>query len=94
MRKFAAALCLILAGCNTPEPIVITKVVKEAVPTPCTPDLGQRPALMTRDQVGAAIAMAPALDDQIKIVADQLLLYMGWIPAVEAGLKGCAGAPK
>jgi hypothetical protein len=89
----AVILCFTLVGCATPEPRIVTKEVKVAVPTPCKPTLGQRPALMTKDQVKVALASAPTFDDKTKIITEQLLLYIGWTPIVEAGLKGCAGVP-
>ena len=91
-RTAIICLCFALAACATPEPRVVTKEVKVAVPTPCKPDLGPRPALMTKDQIKTALAAAPTLDDKTKIITEQLLLYIGWTPVVEAGLKGCEGS--
>lgn len=82
-------LCIVLMSCSTPEPRIVTQVVKVAVPVACKPELGARPDLMTKDQVKAAVTSAPTLDDKVKIVTEQLLLYIGWTPVVEAGLKGC-----
>ena len=87
------SVCALLAACTTPEPQIITKEVKIAVPTPCSPDTGPRPALMTKDQVKTALAASPAFDDRVKILSNQLLLYMGWTPIVEAALSGCKSAP-
>lgn len=92
--RWTLVLCLCLAACGTPpEPVVVTKEVKVAVPTPCKPTIGQRPALLTKDQIKAALAAAPLFDDKMKIVTEQLLLYIGWAPVVEAALKGCEGSP-
>lgn len=85
--------CGVLFGCATPEPKIVTQTVKVAVPTPCTPNLGMRPALMTKDQIKAALDAAPGLDDRVKILTTQVLLYVGWVPVLEAGLNGCKGTP-
>lgn len=79
-----------LATCgHTPDAKVETQVVEKAVPVPCNPPLPPRPALMTKDQIKAALAVAPTFDDRAKIVATQLLLYMGWLPTIEGALQGC-----
>lgn len=89
---FFILVVLPVAGCGTArDPQIITKEVKVAVPTPCTPELGQRPKLMTFDEIKAALAAAPNSDAKTKIITEQLLLYVGWMPKVEAGLKGCGG---
>ena len=92
--KYIRALCLCFAvsACAAPDPRIVTKEVKVAVPTPCKPDIGPRPALLTKDQIKDALAKAPTLDDKTKIITEQLLLYIGWTPRVEAGLSGCTGA--
>lgn len=82
-----------LVGCSTPDPVVVTKEVKIAVPTPCNPKLPDRPALMTKDQLKGSLAAAPNLDERVKILTTQVLLYIGWVPEIEAGLNGCKGAP-
>ena len=94
MRALTLASLLLLASCGTPpEPKIVTQEVKVAVPTPCHPDnLGERPMLQTKDAVAKALAAAPTFDDRLKIVTEQLLLYMGWTPKVEAALSGCEGA--
>ncbi len=92
MRKIIlAALCLPLAACATPETKIDTVPVDVAVPVPCKPDLGARPALLTKEQIKAALDAAPVHDDKVKIITEQLLLYLGWTAKVEAGLKGCEG---
>lgn len=94
--KRAIILFIALAGCATPappEPIVITKEVKVAVAVPCKPTLPARPNLMTKEQIKAVIAVAQSLDDKVKIVTEQLLLYVGWVPVVEAALDGCGKVP-
>ena len=92
MRKIIlAALCLPLMSCAPSEPKIVTQIVEVAVPVPCKPDLGGRPALLTKEQIKAALEVAPVHDDKVKIITEQLLLYLGWTPKVEAGLKGCEG---
>lgn len=86
-----AFLCMLLAACQTPEPSIVTQTVEVAVPVPCKPNLGQRPALMAKEQIKAALATTPTFDDRMKIIAEQLAMYVGWTPVVEAGLKGCEG---
>lgn len=81
-----------LAGCGTPpEPVIKTVTVEKAVPIACSPTLPPRPRLLTKDQVKVAIQGAATLDDRVKIISEQLLLYLGWAPVVEAALAGCAG---
>jgi PBP1b-binding outer membrane lipoprotein LpoB len=88
----AAFLALFLASCasTTPEPRVVTQPVNIAVARPCNPDLGPRPALLTKEQIKAALLAAPTTDDKVKIMAEQLAIWVGWGPKVEAGLAGCA----
>jgi hypothetical protein len=95
MRFFALAFLLMLASCGTPpEPVIQTKIVEKAVPVPCKkPDLGPRPLLQGKDEIAKALAAAPTFDDRLKIVTEQLLLYVGWTPKVEAGLDGCTSVP-
>jgi len=94
MRRAVLAVLLILTGCGTPpEPKIVTQTVKVEVPVPCKPDLGQRPALMTKDQINAALVAAPNFDERVRLLTDQLLLYMGWMPQVEAAVKGCSQVP-
>lgn len=79
-----------LASCgHTPDAKVDTQTVDKAVPVPCDPPLPPRPALMTKDQIKAALAAAPTLDDRAKIITSQLLLYLGWTPTIEGALQGC-----
>lgn len=85
------ALLVGLSGCTTPDAKIVTQKVEVAVPVPCKPDLGKRPVLLTKDQVKVALAGAANLDDKLKIISEQLLLYIGWVPVIEAGLAGCAG---
>lgn len=82
-------------GCatTTPDPVIVTKTVEKAVPTPCKPTLPPRPALMTLEQIRAALAEAPTVDDQVKIITGQLILYAGWTPTIEGALSGCATVP-
>lgn len=90
----ATLLLVGLYGCATPpEPKIVTQIVKEAVPTPCSPKMAPRPALMDKPGLKAALAATTNFDDKIKILTSQVLLYMGWLPQVEAGLKGCEGNP-
>lgn len=85
------APALLLAACSLPqEPKIVTVTVEKAVPVPCTVKLGDRPDLQTKDAITKALAAAPDFDDRLKIVTEQLLLYMGWTPKVEAALVGCA----
>lgn len=85
-------MALALSSCGTPpEPVVITKEVKVAVPVPCKPDLGPRPALKTYDEIKAALSAAQNFDEKTKLITEQLLLYVGWVPKIEAGLAGCGG---
>lgn len=102
MKEFLRAVAFVvgslligfaLFACATPTPVVVTKTVNVAVPTPCKPDLGVRPPLMTSDQIKAAVAATPVFDDKIKILTDQLLLHMGWVPVLEKALTGCEGVP-
>lgn len=95
MRIAALAIVFLLVGCATkPEPEIQTKEVKVLVPVPCKPDLGTRPKLMTRAELWTALSAAPDTDERAKIVTSQLLAYMGWLPVVETGLKGCEGPSK
>jgi hypothetical protein len=89
----SAVALFLLYGCSTPEPKIVTQIVKEAVPTPCNPKLDPRPALMTKDQIRTSLAAAPNIDDRVKILTTQVLLYLGWVPELEAGLNGCKGVP-
>ena len=85
-------ICMLVSGCAVKsEPQIVTKEVKVAVATPCKPTLPPRPALKTKDQISAAVSSTQNLDDKIKIITEQLLLYIGWTPVVEAGLNGCEG---
>lgn len=92
-RIVILALCFALASCAAREPQIVTKEVKVAVPTPCNPDLGSRPALMTKEQIKHDLDESPTLDDRVKTVTEQLLLYIGWVPVLEAALNGCKGSP-
>ena len=93
-RAIAIITLIMLAGCAAPpEPQIITKTVNVAVPTPCHPDLGPRPELMTKDQLKSAVAAAASFGDRIKVLTSQVLLYIGWVPVVEAGIKGCEESP-
>lgn len=86
------AVAVALAGCPAPpDPQVVTREVKVAVPVPCKPNLGARPALKTYDEIKAALAAAPNFDEKTKLITEQLLLYIGWVPKLEAGLAGCGG---
>lgn len=87
---FLIVFCSTLFGCGA-LPRIVTENVKVAVPTPCNPDLGPRPDLMTKEQIREAIDETPTLDDRVKIVTEQLLHYIGWLPVVEAALSGCKG---
>ncbi len=87
----AVALSVILLGCTTPEPRIITKEVKVAVPVPCKPNLGPRPGLLTKDQIRDALEKAQSLDEKVRILTTQALLYIGWVPVVESALAGCGG---
>ena len=85
-----------LAGCGTPqEPKIITKTVNVEVAVPCIDKakLPARPALMTLEQIRAALAAAPLFDDRMKIIVAQLRLYSGWTPVIEGALAGCATVP-
>jgi len=86
-----AALILLLTACGTTRERIVIQEVKVSVPVPCDPTLPQRPALMTKEKVRAAMAAALNLDDRIKIVTEQLLLHIGWVPVIEGGLRGCKG---
>lgn len=89
---FFALVVLPITGCGTPrEPQIVTKEVKVAVAIPCKPTLPPRPDLKSYDQIKAATIAAPNLDEKVKVITDQLLLYIGWVPVIEAGLKGCGG---
>lgn len=98
--KITTILCflfiasIVLVGCTTPQdPVIKTVTVEKAVPVKCTVTLGDRPDLQTRDVLAKALAAAPSFDDRMKIVTEQLLLYMGWTPKVEAALSGCSNVP-
>ena len=94
-RLFIFALCAILAACaKPPEPVIQTVTVEKAVPVPCPVKLGDRPDLQNKDVLAKALVAAPSFDDRMKIVTEQLLLYMGWTPKVEAALAGCSTVPK
>ena len=92
----AIILAAFLGGCpgpQTPEPEIKVDVAKVAVTVPCKPTLPARPTLMTKEQIKGALAITPTLDDKVKIVTEQLLLYMGWTPIVEGALEGCGKIP-
>lgn len=88
------ALCCALAGCAGDklghEPEVKTSVVEKAVPVPCRPQMPLRPELFSREQLRDRLAAIPTFDDRMKLVADQLLLYMGWVPVLDTALASCA----
>lgn len=94
MRLLALAFLFVLASCATPEPKIETKPVNIAVPVKCGVELGERPMLQTKEVIAKALAAAPTFDDRLKIVSEQLLLYMGWTPKVEGALSGCVTVPK
>ncbi len=86
-----------VAACASKDvaPILVTKEVKIPVPVPCKVDIkGQRPALLTLSEMQEKIAAAPNVDTKAQLVTTQLLAYMGWLPVVEAAVKGCEMAPK
>lgn len=89
------ALLFILQGCADkmppPEPQIVIKTADIAVSKPCKPTLGPRPALKTKNEIRDALIAAPNIDDKIHILTEQLLLYVGWVPVLEAGLDGCGG---
>lgn len=92
MRVAALAVLFLLMGCAAkPAPEIVTKEVKVLVPVPCNTDVGERPHLMTRAELWTALSAAQDTDERTKIVTSQLLAYMGWLPVVETGLKGCKG---
>lgn len=88
---FTAPMLLGCAG-KSPERIV-TQEVKVLVPVPCRPDLGERPAVKTKEQITAALDAAQSFDDRVKIVAEQLALYIGWASRLEGAIKGCGTVP-
>lgn len=93
LRFSCTIAVLLLAGCADQlghEPEVKTSIVEKAVAVPCDPKLPERPALLTKDQILAQTAAIPKMGDRAKLVLDQLLLYIGWVPVLEAGLAGCA----
>lgn len=95
MRIFVLPFLLVLASCGTPsETKIETKPVNIAVPVTCGVDLGERPMLQTKDVIAKALAAAPTFDDRLKIVTEQLLLYLIWTPKVEGALTGCVTVPK
>lgn len=97
MKKLIAiALCaLTLTACAArPDAKVEVHEVKVAVPVPCPVKLGDRPELRSKEQIASDLAAAPTFDDRIKILSEQLLLYIGWVPKVEGALAGCVAVPK
>lgn len=96
-RAIFLAMVILLASCATRGPDrVVTKDVNIAVAQPCTVDTKKkRPALLaTREELWAALSAAPNVDTRAKIVTNQLLAYMGWLPVTEAAMAGCKMAPK
>lgn len=89
----ALAVALLLAGCATdqgPEPVVKTVVVDRAVPVPCRPEMPLRPDLLPRTVLRDKLAGLENFDDKMKLVADQLLLYMAWTVVQDEALSACA----
>lgn len=87
------ALSLALAACQTAEPRIVTRDVNIAVPIRCAPHIAPPPAhIMTPAELAAALARAPNVTERARIVSDQLLLWLGYDPQLEAGLQACAGA--
>ena len=84
---------LYLVGCAAPEPKIVKQEVRIEVPVVCAPQLPPRPQLMTKDDLKAAMDGAATFDDRVKILAAQVLLYVGWVPVVEAALDGCSRVP-
>lgn len=86
-------LLLLLAGCQTPEPRILTIKepieIKVAVPVPCISDVPPRPALM-KDQDILALG-----DYQAILALRRNLLQMeAYLAELQAILLGCRAAPR
>ena len=96
MIRYLAALtvCLALAGCATPTARIVTKTVDVAVPVRCAPVIAPPPAhIMSRDELTKAIDMAPNVTEEARIVSEQLLLWLGYGPELDAAVKECSAIP-
>lgn len=94
MRLVIAVALLALAGCGAvSQDKIVTQEVKVAVPVPCRPVLPPRPKLLSKQELATAVTAAPNFDERVRLISDQLLLYMGWVPVIEAGLSGCGAIP-
>lgn len=96
LALLAVFVAVAVHGCApapAPEPVVTIQKADIAVAQGCNPVLPPRPDLMTKQQVLAAIAGAVTFDDKMKIVTRELVAYIGWVPVIEGGLKGCATVP-
>lgn len=88
---FAASLT---ACASDGQPEIQTQIVKVAVPVACKPaNMPPRPALLTKDQIAVQLAATPLFDDRVRLLTNQLLAYMGWVPVVEGALSGCVKVP-
>lgn len=92
-RSLAAlAVCVALAGCATPTTRIVTKTVNVAVPVSCNPTIAPPPAhIMSRQELSNAINNAPNVTEEARIVSEQLLLWLGYGPELEAAVKKCRG---
>ena len=61
----AAASCLLIAGCASPEPRIITKEVRVEVPVSCNPKVPPSPQY---DDSPAAIQAAQDIYDAVKLL--------------------------
>ncbi|MGC8534867.1 MAG: hypothetical protein ACP5QR_04965 [Rhizomicrobium sp.] len=91
----ALAVCLALTGCATPTTRIVTKTVDVAVPVRCAPTIAPPPAhIMTMAELQRAINTASTVTEQARIVSEQLLLWLGYGPELEAAVQECAGTSK
>lgn len=68
-------------------------MVKVAVPVACAPRIKRPPDLMSYDQMRDAIAHTSNTTEKVRMVTDQLLLWQGYGPELEAVAKACASQP-
>ena len=95
--RFATAIVagFLLAGCVTPPPSpppkIETQKVDVAVPVRCSVTVPKpaEPVARSKDDLWKMLQAAPNVTERARIVSDQLLIWLGYGPKLEAALQGC-----